>query len=329
MTYAPQPALTPGVSAQTLAVAFRQVATLLRAGMTIDQTLSTSVRAGPPHFQRVLEALGRSVGGGTPLSQALRAYPGVFHPVVPAIVSAGESTGNLDDSFELLAEWFEAEAELRRTVQGALIYPAIVVVTAILAVGVLSFIGFMPGTWAVRLLWLLAAVAGAWLLLRFRLVQRAARYLAMLLPFFGALMQQLAVARFCHTFGLLARAGVPYLEGLKTTQPAVQHPRVERAVGFVYAGVRNGVTVEESIRAQPVFPAVVRNLVGAGEQAGSLDSALLKAGEFLRRDAEYKIKAASKFAGPVAIIVLGIIVALILVSFWSNYFQNIMSLLEE
>jgi type II secretory pathway component PulF len=93
--------------------------------------------------------------------------------------------------------------------------------------------------------------------------------------------------------------------------------------------VRNGNTVEDSLRGEHVFPPVVHNLVGSGEMAGSLDTALLKAAEYLRRDAEYKIKNSSKFAGPVAIVVLGIIVLLILVTFWSNYFSNIMGILEE
>lgn len=329
MAYAPTPGLTPGVSAQVQALAFREIAMLLRAGVTIDQALSGAAHTGPPHFRHAMNALSRSVGAGSPLSEGLRAYGNMFHPIVPAVVSSGELTGNLDASFELLAQFYEAEAQLRRTVTGALVYPFIVVVTAILAVAVLAYVGFMPSAWAGRLLWGLAIAAGIWVLLRFRIMQQLARYLAMLLPFFGAMMQQLAVARFCYTFGLLIRAGVPYLEGLETARTTAQHPLVERAAGFVYSGVRNGVSVEQSIRSQPVFPAIVHNLVGSGEQAGSLDSALLKAAEYLRNDAEYKIKNSAKFAGPVAVIVVGIIVLLILISFWTSYFQNILSVLEE
>jgi type IV pilus assembly protein PilC len=297
--------------------------------MTLDRALDSAAHTGPAHFRNALTSLSRSVSAGHPLSDGMRAYGGLFHPIVPAIVSSGELTGSLDVSFDLLAQFFEAEADLRRTVTGALVYPGIVVVTAILAVGVLAYVGFMPGTWAVRLLWGLAIVAGLWLLLRLRIAQRLVRYAAMLLPFFGGLMQQLAVSRFCYTFGLMVRAGVPYLEGLDAARTATQHPLVERAAGFVYASVRNGVSVEDSIRSQPVFPAVVQNLVGSGEQAGSLDSSLLKAAQFLREDAEYKIKGAAKFAGPVAVILMGIIVLLILVSFWNSYFQNIFSVLDE
>jgi len=329
MAFAPPPIMTPGVPAQVQAVVFREIALLLRAGVTLDQALANAANSGPLHFRHALTTLSRAVSQGQPLSEGLRAYGGLFHPIVPAIVRSGELTGSLDMSFDLLAQFFEAEAELRRTVTGALVYPLIVVATAILAVGVLAYVGFMPSTWALRLLWSLVILAGLWLLLRFRTAQRLARYAAMVLPFFGGLMQQLAVARFCYTFGLLVRAGVPYLEGLDAARTTTQHPLVERGVGFVYAGVRNGVSVEDSIRSQPVFPAIVQNLVGSGEQAGSLDTALLKAAQFLRADAEHKIKNSAKFAGPIATIVVGIIVLLILISFWSSYFQNIMSVLEE
>jgi type II secretory pathway component PulF len=149
------------------------------------------------------------------------------------------------------------------------------------------------------------------------------------LPFFGAIIQQLAVARFCHTFGMLIRAGVPYLEGLEATQPVVQHPAVSRAVTWIYSGVRNGNELTECIRGQLSFPPIVRNLVGAGEASGTVDEALLKAGHFLRQDAEYKIKNSTKVAGPVMIAVLGVVVCLILIQFMGSYFDKIMSVLEE
>ena len=329
MAFSPQAALTPGVSAKVLALAFRELASMLSAGMDINHALLAVAHHGPLHFRRAIENIAHAAAAGTPVSETMHSYATLFHPVIPAIVSAGESTGTLDRSFALLAEFFEAEDELRRTVQSALIYPTIVVVTAIIAVGVLSWIGFMSGDWAARLLIALAVTAGVWLLMRFRFVQQAARYISMFLPYFGVIILNLSVARFCYAFGLQIRAGVPYLEGLQITKPAVQHPAVERAVDFIYSGVRNGVTIEQSIRAQAVFPPIVQNLVGSGEAAGSLDDALLRAATFLRTDAEYRIKAASKFAGPVLIIILGIIVALILVSFWSSYFGQIMSVLEE
>jgi len=329
MTYSPAAAFTPGVSAKVLALAFHEIATMLTAGMPLNQALDAASHHGPPHFQRALRNLAHSTAQGTPVSETMRGYGGLFHPIIPAIIGSGEQSGNLDHSFALLAEFFEAEDQLRRTVQSALIYPTIVVVFAIIVVGVLSWIGFMSGAWATRLMIVLAVAAGIWLLMRFRLVQRGARYISMFLPFFGVIMQQLSIARFCTAFGLQVRAGVPFLEGLQTTRPVIQHPIVERAVDFLYAGVRNGNTVEDSIRAQPVFPPIVQNLVGSGEAAGSLDDALLKSAEYLRRDAEFKIKAASKFAGPVMVIVVGIIVALILISFWSSYFGQIMSVLEQ
>jgi type IV pilus assembly protein PilC len=320
MAYAAAQAVTPGVSAQTLAFAFRGIASMLRAGLPLNQALASNIEGAPWHFQRALQDLAVYVEEGQPLSEGMRHYGGLFHPVIPAIVAAGETSGNLDYSFALLAEFFESEAELVRVLRSAMVYPTMVVITAIAGVFILSWIGFMPATWAVRLLWGSAAAVGLWLLLRFRTVQRLARYFAMLLPFFGGIIQELAVARFCLGLGLLTRAGVPYLEALEAVQPAIQHPLVERAARMVYAGVRNGVPLEECLRGQPVFPPIVRNLVGAGEASGTLDDVLVRAGQFLRTDAEYKIKNSAKVAGPVMVVILGAIVCLILISFWQHYF---------
>ena len=319
----------PGVSSQTLSLAFHEISTLLHAGVGIDKALEGASHTGPPHFRRALNDLATQTRRGEELAGSMAAYRTMFNPMIPAIVAVGETTGNYEHSFAILAEYFESETELKRTLQNAMIYPTIVAVTALLAVLILSYIGFMDNHWAVWLGWSFAVAIGLWIMLRFRGIQKIARYIAMLIPFFGNIIQQLSVARFCHAFGMLIRAGVPYLEALEMSKPVVMHPLIERSVSFVYFGVRNGNSVEESIRRQPGFPAIVHNLVGSGEMAGSLDTALLKAAKYLRDDAEYKVKNAAKFAGPVMVIGMGVVVLLILLSFWGSYIDNIMSVLEE
>jgi type II secretory pathway component PulF len=316
-------------SAQSLALSFRELATAHRAGLPLDQALAMATETGSLPLREAWRGVATMLRNGTTLTDAMQSYRGAFHPVTSAIIAAGEQSGTLEHSFALLAGFFEAEVELRRSLQSALIYPTIVVIVAIAAVGVLSYVGFMQGTWAIRLLWVTVAALAIWLALRFRAVQQLARYAALWLPFFGGIMHELAVARFCYCFGTLIQAGVPYLEGLESTQQAVQHPSVERAVQHVYYGVRNGSSVEHCIRAQPAFPAVVRNLVGAGEAAGTLDDALLRAAGFLRQSAEYKIRNSAKLAGPLLTIIAGVIVLLILMTFMHSYFDLIFSVLED
>jgi type II secretory pathway component PulF len=321
--------VTPGVSAQTLALFCREMSAMLRAGVTLDMALDQAGLAGPYHFRSALGHIASNVRAGYTLGESMACYRALFNPALLAAVSAAERSGTLDMIFGTLAGFYEEEAALVRDLRGAMVYPSCVVVVAIAAVFLLAYINMMPNTWGVRLLWGAGGVAALWLAMRFRWVQRAARYVAMLLPFFGGVIHELAVARFCRTFGTLVQAGVPYLEGLEATTPAVQHPMVEQAARNVYFGVRNGNSVEQSIRAQPAFPAIVRNLVGAGETAGSLDQALLKAAEYLHNDAQYKIRNSARLAGPVMIIILGVIVALILVAFWSSYIKMVLSVGEE
>ncbi len=316
-------ALTPGVNAQTLSMSFREVSVLLRAGIRVDDALEQSSGFGPWHYQEALKGLAGFVRSGQPLSQGMRMYGTLFHPVIPAVVQAGENTGDLEFSFALLSEFFEQEANLLRTLKSAMVYPTMVAITAMGAVFVLSFLGFMKNNIAIGILWGFGILAALWFAFRFRWFQQLVRYFSMMLPFFGAIIQQLAVARFCNTFGLLIRAGVPYLEGLQATMPVVQHPAVDRAVQNLYYGVRNGSTVEECVRAQPSFPYIMRSLVGAGEAAGALDEMLLKAGHFLREDAEYKIKNSAKVAGPVMVLIMAAIVCIIAMNFLKGYFNMI------
>ena len=329
MSFGPAAMLVPGVSAQVLAIAFHEVSALLNAGVPINMALAQAAHTGPLHFRRALEDLAYCAEQGEPISQRMKDYRTLFNPVVPAIVSAGERTGNYAWGFELLADFFEAEANLKRTIQQAMIYPGCVMLTATGAAGVLAFLGFMSHSIAQGLIFSIIALVGLWLVLRLRAAQQAARYAMMLVPFFGGIIQQLAIARFCRTFGLMIRAGVPYLEALEAVEPVIQHPLVSRAVRFVYAGVRNGNTVEDSIRGQAVFPPVVHNLVGSGEVAGSLDASLMKAAEFLQSEAEYKIENSAKFAGPVLIVIMGIIVLLIAFGFMRGYSDMLWGILEE
>ena len=328
MPSVPFAGISPGVSAQTQALAFRELAAVLHAGITLDMALDQVSAIGPLHFTKALQYLANHVRAGKPLSEGLVNYRSIFNPVVRATVLAGEQTGTLDQSFAVLASYFEQEAALIRTVRSAMLYPSMVVFTAILAVFILSFTPLMDSTWAVRLLWVVAGCFGLWALLRFRLFQQIARHVAMLIPFFGGIIQQLAVARFCYSFGSMIRAGVPYLEGLEATQPAIQHPAVGKAAQMVYFGVRNGTTIEECIASQPAFPPIVRNLVGAGEASGTLDEALLKAAEFLQQDAQYKIKNSAAAGGVVLFLLVAAIIGIVIITFWSNYFNLIMSFAE-
>ncbi|MCB1187502.1 type II secretion system F family protein [bacterium] len=319
----------PGVNAQTQAMAFRELSAMLHAGMPLDGALDMAGKTGPFHFRNAMHDIAAMVSNGQPASDGFREYKTMFHSVVPAVVGSAEQTGNLEYAFALLAEFFEDEADLKRTLQNAMIYPGCVTATAIGAVFVLAFLGFMQNTIGVILLKVVAGIFLFWLALRFRFFQNMVRYVAMIVPFFGGIMHQLAVARFCQTFGMMTRAGVPYLEGLEATMPVVQHPLVDRAVQNLYYGIKNGSTIEQCIRSQPAFPAIMTNLVGAGEASGSIDDMLLKSAKYLKEDAKYKIANSAKMAGPAMTIILGIIVALILVSFLQGYFKMLFSLLND
>ena len=329
MAYSARNAVLPGVSASTLALFFRELAVLLEAGLPLDDALESAGMTGAPQLAYAARELARGVRDGQPVSAGIRAFGTLFHPVIPAIIAAAEQSGDLAGACRTLESYFNFETGIVRSVKQALQYPAMTLIVAVLATTVLFWIGFLPVKYVYLPLALIAAAVVLFLFFRLRSTQALARYLIMPVPFFGTLVRQLAIARFCNTFASLIRAGVPYLEGLETTIPVVQHPLVAAGVRNVYFAVRNGNTVQDSIRAEMTFPPVVINLVGAGEVAGTLDEALFKAAKLLQDDAEYKIRAAAKTAGPLMTILVGIIVLLIAVGFLGSYFDKILGLANE
>jgi type IV pilus assembly protein PilC len=329
MAYVAAQAITPGVPARTLALFFRELAVMLDAGMTPDMALEQAAGTGPLYFRNAAFAIANAVRVGDPVSMGMRRYGGIFHPMAVSIVAAAEQTGDYSGAFRTLEGFYDFEASITQSLRQSAQYPAFAFLTAIAAAAVLVYIGFIPQNILSYLIIGGLGIVAIFLLLRFRTGQAAARWVSMLLPFFGGVVQELAVARFCRAFGSMVRCGVPYLEGIEACIPAVQHPLVTRATRNIYYSVRNGNTVESAIRAEYSFPPVVRNLVGAGEASGTLDQSLIKASEYLQNDAEYKIKNASKLAGPMLTIIMGIIVLIIAVSFMGSYFDKIMGILNE
>src|SRR5262245_57501121 len=102
-------AMTPGVPAQTLAITFRGLSAMLRAGMPVNHALEGAADGAPWNLRNAFQGLAHHVSNGDPLSEGMKDYGNLFHPIVPAVVQAGEKSGNLDASFALLSEFFEAE----------------------------------------------------------------------------------------------------------------------------------------------------------------------------------------------------------------------------
>lgn len=169
----------------------------------------------------------------------------------------------------------------------------------------------------------LIAIASIWLAGKNRHISSIFRSLLSRLPVIGTLIRQISVARVCLALGTALKSGVPFLEAVSLAREAAYLSEVEGAMDRVYRDLSHGMPISESLSRQRIFPHVVRNLVGAGEQTGGIDAMLFKAYEYMMSDINYRVRGLASLAGPLATIIVGGIVLLIAVQFLGGYFNMI------
>ena len=328
-----------------LALATRQLASLLDAGLPVAQALGATVEQAEQRAVREVFAAVRSdVFAGHRLAEALSQFPREFPEVYRASVAAGEDSGELGGVMERLAGHLEERLALRGKILGAFLYPAIVTLVA-LAIVVFLMTYVVPQVvevfqhsrqalpWPTRLLlglsYLLRA-GGVWLALGlvagiffFRAwLKRPGRRIVwdrwlLGLPLLGRIVRGVNTARFASTLALLTSAGVPLLRALEAARATLANAVLANAVGEVIEAVREGQALAPALGRAKVFPPVLVHLAASGEATGNLAPLLERAATNLSREAERRALALSTLLEPLLIlamgaVVLGIVLAVLL-----------------
>ncbi len=333
-----------GVSHSALRAFFRSFATLVRAGISIQQALSVTIeRAADARLAEALRSVLADVEHGTPLSDAMSRRPADFPPLYVAMIRAGETGGILDDVIDRLAVLLEREASLRRKVQAALAYPAIVMLAAtalmiFLIVKVVpmfaqlfdSFHVELPpatqlllqlsGWLAAPLPWLLAGVALPLLAL---VAMRAGRSPAgallvdgvrLRIPVVGPLLNKAIAARVVRMLATLLRSGIDLVSALDAIVPVAASPRYAGEFTRLASALRNGEPLASGLAQCDLFDPMFFAFARVGEETGLLDEMLLKLAEYFESDVEAALATLAAVIEPVLIVVLGSMVAFIVVS---------------
>lgn len=317
--------LIPFVSLGELAVVTRELATAFGAGLDLIHAVA-AVREGQlsPLMRRAFRDMSDYVAGGYPLHEAMERHPRIFNRMYVGMVRVGEGSGTLDEILKNLAEMFEEEVELRRRIQGMLVYPAFVVAVMLIATFILGWIGIMP-MW---MFWSIVRVLGIlfliWLIHKNRYVSAVSRTVLSVLPGIGNLIRRISVARIAFSLGTMIKSGVPYLQAIEWTQDSANLPVMDFALKQVYRDVADGMTLSESLSRRHIFPPMARNVLAVGETAGSVDASLFKIYEYLRSEINYQTRSLVAAMGPVLILILAVAVGYIVITFWSGYFGYIM-----
>ena len=340
-----------GVTTKDLAIFTRQFATMISAGLPLVQCLDILARqASKPSFGHVISEVTRDVEAGSTLSDALGKHRKVFDDLFRNMVAAGEAGGVLDEILMRLATYIEKADALKRKIQSAMVYPAVVLTVAMGATAfmlifiiptfakmftdfggelpmptriVLALSGFLKSFWWAMLLVLVGAGVA---LQRYYSTENGRRVMdnAMLkIPVLGDVLLKGSVARFTRTLGTLIASGVPILSGLEITARTAGNKVISEAIMTARASIREGETVAAPLKTSGVFPPMVVQMISVGEQTGALDEMLTKIAVFYEAEVDTAVDTLTSIIEPVMIVVMGGIVGGMVVAMYLPMFKLI------
>jgi|SRR5437588_363811 len=346
------PTFKQGVNAKDLAVFTRQFSVMIDAGLPLVQCLE--ILAGQQEnktFESVLTTTRASVEGGSTLSAAMRQHDKVFDALYVNLVEAGEAGGILDTILQRLANYIEKNVKLKRAVKSALVYPVAVlgvaagVITLLLwkvvpifatlfvglgvdlplptriVIALSNFVGSIFG------LMILVVMVGLVIGVKVWHGTPKGRFILdgvlLKLPLVGILLRKIAVARFTRTLGTLISSGVPILEGLDITARTAGNAVIEKALGLVRRALEQGKNLADPLKETNVFPGMVTQMIGVGEQTGAMDAMLQKIADFYEEEVDAAVKDLLAALEPAMIVFLGVVVGGIVISMYLPLFSLI------
>jgi general secretion pathway protein F len=330
------------VKADDVAVATRQLAVLVNAGIPLVEALTALVeQVEHERLKRVLSAVKQRVNEGSSLAEALAQHPKAFTSLYVNMIRAGESSGALDIVLFRLADFTESQARLKAKVLGTLTYPAAMMIIGAVIMGILFTVVIPKITkvfedtkvvlpWTTRLLigfstfvhdwwWALGLLVAAAVYAFVRWLKTPsgrARWDVWVLdaPIFGPLVRQVAVARFSRTLATLLKSGVPLLTAMDIVRNIVGNTRLAAVIEEARESIKEGESIAAPLKRSGEFPPLVYHMIAIGEKSGELEEMLGNVANAYDSQVETKIAALTSLLEPVMNVVMGVAVAFIVFS---------------
>jgi general secretion pathway protein F len=339
----------PRLSRRELSLVTRQFATLVRAGLTIEECFNVLIeQSDSARARSLLAAVRGKILEGQSVSSGIAAFPAAFPQIYRAMIEAGEQSGKLTDVLERLADFTENRESLRDKLVLAFIYPALVTVVAFSVVGLLLvyvvpqvtrvfanlgqtlplatriLIGISNFVRASGAFWLVVLAGGfvaARLLLRSPAWRHRWHAWLLRLPVVGRLIRGVNAARFADTLGILTASGVPLLPSLQSAAAVLTNLPMRAAVEEAVRRVREGGALAPALGAAKLFPPLVIHLIASGEATGRLDAMLARAAEAQSRELENWVRGLTALLEPLLILAMGAVVLFVVVAILLPIFE--------
>lgn len=313
----------------------RQLATLIGAGLPLAQSLRTvQEQTTNKRMQEIVQEIISDVEGGKSLSDSFAKHPEAFNKVYVALVSAGETSGTMDDSLKRLAAQQEKDAAMMSKIRGAMMYPSIVLVVIILVIGFMLFtvvpqveglyrdlnkelplvtlVMIKTANFFSSLWWLviLAMIIGGYFLAQYLKTEQGIRtkdIFKLNVPLFKGMFRKMYMARFARTGQVLLRTGVPMLDMLRITADAVNNVIISESILRASDKVKGGKALSASLSNEDYFLAMVPQMIKIGEQSGKIDEMMGKTAQVYEDELDEEIHALSTAIEPVLMVFLAIV----------------------
>ncbi len=330
------------VKLRTLTLMIRQMATLIKARIPLDEALGALVeQTDDNRLKSILAQIRTSVNEGRSLADSCRQFPKVFTPIFVSMIQVGEASGNLDLVLNRLAGFSEAQLELRNKVVGALVYPAFMMVAGF---GIVLFLFafavpkitevFAGSKMALPLLTVIminisAIISKYWLLIILTLLGSYSLFMwyintktgrewwdavSLHIPAYGKMRRMVAVSRFARTLSTLIGSGVQLLDAIDIVKDVVDNAVIRKALIQSRESIREGQTIAAPLRASGQFPPILTHMIAVGEKTGELEDMLNVVSDAYDTQVETAIKSMTSLLEPLMILVMGGIIALVALS---------------
>jgi type IV pilus assembly protein PilC len=339
-----------GVSSKDLVTFTRLFATMIDAGLPIVQCLDIlQGQTDNKAFANVLRDVKANVEQGSTFSDSLRKHPKVFDPLYVNLVQAGEVGGILDTILNRLAVYNEKAAKLRRQVRGAMVYPSAVLVIFTIVLSILlgwvipsfkqifkdlgskddlpaltQIVISISEAFVGNLIFVIPALIAliVTLVVSYRRprVKRVFHRIFLSVPIVGVVLRKIAVARFTRTLGTLLASGVPILDALEIVARTAGNMIIEEGIMYTRQKISEGKNMAQPLMETAVFPSMVVQMVGVGEQTGALDAMLNKIADFYEEEVDVAVAALTSLIEPIMMVGIGGTVGVVLIAMYLPIF---------
>ena len=341
--------IKPKVESKDIVIFSRQLSTLVSAGVPIVQSLNIlETQAENPAFKKVLTVLKTDIEAGFSIADAMAKHPKAFTELYVAMIKAGEVGGILDIILERLSGFLESAEALKAKVKAALMYPAIVSLAAGgITVFLIAFVipifkdifgGFgaelPPPTKLIiglsdflrnnAIVLIVASIGGFFGLKKVLKTDMGIEKfdeLSLKVPVFGILLKKVAIAKFSRTLGTLIKSGVPILQGLETVAKTAGNRVIEHAIDASRDSIKEGGRIADPLQKSGVFPPMVIQMIGVGEETGGLDNMLEKIADFYDQEVDTAVKGLTSMLEPIIMIVMGFVIGTIVIAMFMPMFS--------